>query len=58
MEGWEQGMDEGPSPVEQLVGRVASNLSCWSPNVLGAGRSGGKKRSWSCVDGGLFQRRG
>ena len=43
MEGWEQGMDEGPSPVEQLVGRVASNLSCWSPNVLGAGRSGGKK---------------
>ena len=33
-EGWEQGMDEGLSTVEQLVGQVASNLPCWSSDVL------------------------
>jgi hypothetical protein len=41
-EGWELGVAEGLTRVNQLVGRVAGNLSGWSSNVLGVWENGGK----------------
>ena len=42
-EGWELGVAEGLTRVNQLVGRVAGNLSVWSSNVLGVWEKRRKK---------------
>jgi len=59
-EGWEQGMDEGLSTVEQLVGQVASNLPCWSSDVLVGWEKRRKKikKELELCRRRLFQRRG
>jgi len=42
-EAWDQGVAEGLTRVDQLVGRVAGSLSCWSSNVLGGWEKRRKK---------------
>lgn len=42
-EGWEQGVAEGLTVVDQLVGRVAGSLAGWSSNVLGVWEKKEKK---------------
>jgi hypothetical protein len=57
-EGWEQGMAESLTRVDQLVGKVASSLAGWISNVLGVWekkRKKLKKELESCTRGSLSE---
>jgi hypothetical protein len=57
-EGWEQGESEGLVKIDQLIGRVAGNLSWWSSNVLWGLEKKRKKtkKDLDAADVNLFQR--